>query len=465
MIKNENATSHNSGRKVISICVAAAIVFSSGLAWKLHSESAGAARKIGETKSTSLASVETITSIPTPSRESASDKQIALWAEKARKFPQDDRAWANLGDAFMQKGRETFDISYYGHAEAAYKKCLDVNPRKAEGMVGLAWVNGGRHEFEKSTDWANKALVIDPKNSEACGLLGDADVEMGSYDDAFVQYQKMLDLRPDISSYSRGAHALQLSGDTRKASWLMAKAIHSGGAYSENSSWCRAQLALIHFSEGAYLPAEQELTEGLKHTPISYPLLAAMGRVKTAQKDYKAGIEYYKKAIAIAPQLDSVIALGDVYTVTGQKEEAEKQYSLVESIHQLYKANGVRGDMQVAQFYADHDRNLPEALRLAQEEYKTRKNVYAADTLAWCCYKNGKIPEAKQYIDAALARKTPEAIFLFHKGMIYAKAGDSSTAKLSLYQAMSLNAHFHPIYEKEAISMNQELGSHPTSKP
>ena len=81
-------------------------------------------------------------------------------------------------------------------------------------MIGLSWLNGGRHEFEKSVEWANKALAIDDKSNEAFGLVGDADVEMGKYDEAFVQYQKMLDIHPDLASYSRGAHMMQLTGDS-----------------------------------------------------------------------------------------------------------------------------------------------------------------------------------------------------------------------------------------------------------
>jgi len=84
------------------------------------------------------------------------------------------------------------------------------------------------------------------------------------------------------------------------------------------------------------------------------------------------------------------VALGDLDTLQGQTEEAATQYALVDFIRKLSKANGVIGDLQMAQFLADHDRDLEEALRLAEAEYKTRPTVYGADTLAWCYYKSGK---------------------------------------------------------------------------
>ena len=392
---------------------------------------------------------------------SATDNEVSKAAADAAKRPASEDAWIRLADALMQKGRETADVAYCNRAEGAYKKALKINPKLVQGMIGMAWVNGVRHQFEVSIDWAGKALAIDPQCVAAFGFIGDAAVEMGNYAQAYAQYQKMLDLRPDLSSYGRSAHLLQVMGDTRRASWLMVKAIQAGSPYGENTAWCRSQLALMLFSQGAYVPAEQVLAEGLKRTPNDYRVLAAMGKVKAAEKDYPAAIEYYRKSIEIAPQQDVVAALGDLYTLAGKPEEANEQYALVESIARLNKANGVTGDMLTAKFYADHDRNLPEALRMAEEEYKTRKNVYVADTLAWCDYKNGRTEEAEKYIRIALSHGTPEAAFHFHKAMIYAKAGDRSIAQLALYQALSINPNFDVLQTPLAMKAIQELGAQP----
>ena len=395
----------------------------------------------------------------------ASDLEVTKAAADAAKRPESEDAWVRLGDAFMQKVRETADAGYYARAEGAYRKALARNPKCADALAGMAWVNGGRHEFEASIEWARKVLAVDSKYTAAYGLIGDADVEMGDYDDAYEQYQKMLDLHPDLSSYGRSGHLLQVMGDTRKASWFMGKAIKAGSPYAENTAWCRSQLALILFAEGAYVPAEQVLEEGLRKLPNDYRMLAAMGKVKAARKDYAAAIDNYKKAVAIAPLQDVVAALGDLYQLTGQAEEASRQYALVETIAKLNKANGVRGDGLTAKFYADHDRNLEEALRMAQEEYKTRKNVYAADTLAWCYYKNGQLNEARKYISTALRHKTPEALFYFHKGMIYAKAGDQRVARNALYQALSISPDFDPVQAKIAMQAVDDLGLQAVATP
>jgi tetratricopeptide (TPR) repeat protein len=401
--------------------------------------------------------------LPAQPARPTSDGEIDKASEAARTHPT-EAAWSRLGDAFMQKARETMDLSYYGRAEASYRKSLAINANYANALVGIAWVMSGRHEFEQSIEWANKALKTEPNRADAYGLLGDAATEMGDYDSAFEHYQKMLDLKPDIASYSRAAHLLFITGGFKKATLLMSKAIGAGGAYSENKAWCIAQMALLDFAQGAYVPAEQMLTEGLKETPHNYHLLAAMGKVKAGLRDFPSAIAYYQRAQDIVPQHEVVVALGDLYTIEGRTEDANRQYALVDVIRKLNRANGVRGDMQLAQFLADHDKDLEEALRLAEAEYRARPTVYGADTLAWCYYKNGRIPEARKYSSKALSQNTPEAMFLYHRGLILAKAGDSGEARKVLYQALSQNPYFEPRGALVAMKMVQELGSVPVGE-
>src|SRR5262245_54099823 len=157
--------------------------------------------------------------IPQAGGESAADRAIARWARRLRLRPGDDGAWAELGDALMQKARETADASYYGHAERVYRRALALDARNVSATAGLSWVFGCRHEFERSVEWASKAVGLDPRCHAAHGLLGDAAMEKGNYDAALEHYQTMLDVRPDVSSYSRGAQLLFVTGDVRKATW------------------------------------------------------------------------------------------------------------------------------------------------------------------------------------------------------------------------------------------------------
>ena len=187
---------------------------------------------------------EILALLPEPDTTSPSGKVMAAATAQVRKAPENAVGWVTLGDLLAQRQRDSADPKFYDFAEMAYGHALLLQPRSSGAMSGMAWVTGGRHVFDESTRWAEKAIEVDPGNAAAVGILGDAEVELGDYDQAFEHYQTMMDLRPDLSSWSRGAHLLWLTGDKTNAIWLMERAIKAGAPFAENTAWCRAKLAM-----------------------------------------------------------------------------------------------------------------------------------------------------------------------------------------------------------------------------
>ncbi|MBC8101181.1 MAG: tetratricopeptide repeat protein [Cytophagales bacterium] len=244
----------------------------------------------------------------------------------------------------------------------------------------------------------------------------------------------------------------------------MTKAIKAGGAYNENAAWCNAKLAEMLLSEGAVLPAENILKDAAKVAPNDYHILAAMGRVKTALGKYPEAITLYQKAVAVAPEHTGLVALGDLYRATGQKAKAEETYGLVEKLHEEHKKYGSADELYMARFFAEHDRQLPRALAIA-EMHKDAKNAVAADTVAWCYYKSNKLPEAKAAITRALTAAEPDAPALYHAGMIAARLGTRPAAQKYLYQAMSRDPHFSLLDAPIAAETLKTLGSSRPTTP
>lgn len=442
-------------QKFVIAVAAMAVLGGGGVAWMAHArQGAGQASASVQTQPQDL-----LQAIPVPTGNTHTDQAIAKGRARAQQKPDDFHGWNWLGDALMQKVRETGDLSGYGLAERCYERALTIDPESTDALVGMAWVTSDRHEFDKSLEWAHKALKITPQDAAAYGLIGDAEVEQGDYDAAFKDYQKMLDLRPDISSYSRGAHLLWMAGNMRKASWLMTQAIKAGGPYSENAAWCRAQLATMLFQQGALLSAEQVIDEALKQTPNNRHCLLVKGKLQTARGKYTDAIATYRLALAIANEHGPHAALYDLYMQIGDKASADKEAEEIERLHTANHANGVHDHMQMALFYADHDRNLPDALRLA-EAHRSSQNVNDADILAWCYYKNNRLAEAKEAITRALRLHSPDSRILFHAGMIYSRLNDRPEAQKYLYQALSLNQHFDLRDSLTATEMLRTLPSH-----
>lgn len=399
---------------------------------------------------------EILDSIPDPGSDSASAREIVRWREASRQQQSNATNWVNLGDALMQRSRELVDPHFGDYAELAYNEALRRDAKKASAMTGMSWVTGVRHQFDKSIEWAEKAIALTPQDPAPYGLIGDAQVENGDYDAAFQSYQKMLDIRPDMSSYSRGAHLLFLTGDTRKAIWLMNKAVQAGGPYGENTAWCRAQLAEMLWNTGALVPAEIVMKDALKNHLKNYHLLVMTGRLKESRGDVKGAIDCYERAIAVSPQHTALVALGDLYLTSGRQEEAERTYKKVELAHQHHQTHGNHDEYYMARFFADHDRQLDRAQTIVQS--REPKSMVDMDTAAWVHFKAGNLAEAKKWIEAALKKGAPDAARHYHAGLIFAASKDRVAAQKHLYQALSMNSRFDAIHAERAAAALKELG-------
>ncbi len=407
-----------------------------------------------------LTANQILAGIPAPGEKSAASRAVGTVLAKVRAKEQDAALWVDLGDALAQLLRDTADESLYDHAAAAYQFALRLQPSSVDAMIGLAWVSGGRHLFAESREWANRALTIDAGNAAANGILGDADVELGDYDSAYQHYQEMMNRKPDLSSWSRGAHLLELTGDVKKGMWLMEKAIKAGAPFAENTAWCRAGLALMLFNQGAYPSAAEVLAPPLKAGSKNTHVLLAAGRIAAAREDFPAAESYFRTVLEARPNHDALVALGDLCAVAGKHEGAEIYYAQVEALEKAQFSRAGHSHMAMAKFYADHDRNLIEALRMAEARKLTR-NVHEADTLAWVYYKNGDQPRAIEAIKRALGQKTQDAEIHFHAGMIAAKFGDRVSAQNHLQQALNLNPHFSILQAPVAVATLAQLGRSP----
>ncbi|MDQ3200048.1 MAG: tetratricopeptide repeat protein [Verrucomicrobiota bacterium] len=263
----------------------------------------------------------------------------------------------------------------------------------------------------------------------------------------------MMDLRPDLSSWSRGSYLPM---------WLMEKAIKAGGPYAENTAWCPAKLAVMLFQDGAYEPAAQILAPVSASGTTNTHVLLAAGRIAAARGDFPAAIEFYQKILTVGPNHEALAGLGDIYAAQGEKEKAEEYYKKVEALHAAHLATGVHDHMLMAKFYADHDRNLIEALRLA-EQRKLTKNVLEADVLAWVYFKNGDLPQAQEAMQRALRQQTPDAETHYHAGMIAAAAGERGKAQKELGRALSINPKFSLLQSPLAAKALEEIGGRATS--
>jgi tetratricopeptide (TPR) repeat protein len=392
------------------------------------------------------------------SRAGAStDQRVANLQEHLRAAPRDWQAYSQLGMAYLQKTRETGDPTFYQKAEGVLQKALSLMPEDYIAISAMGELNLARHQFRTALEWGERARRINPDRTYAYGVMADAQVELGQYEAAVETLQTMVDLRPDPSSYARISYLRELHGDTAGAIEIMQEAVAGGSPNHENTAWMRTQLANLYFNSGNLDQAEVEYRRTLGGRPGYVYALAGLGRVRFAQGRPDEAIQLLTEASQVMPLPEFLITLGDIYLATGDSEAAQRQYDLVRVIQQLYRANGVDVDLELALFEADHGGDPATIVEQARQAYERRPGIHAADVLAWALYQAGDFSAAQTYAVQALRLGTEDALKLFHAGMIAYRLGDEAQARDYLERALTINPHFSILYTDEAHHMLKEL--------
>src|SRR3954447_22759684 len=155
-----------------------------------------------------------------------------------------------LGDNFLQKVRETGDASYYARADTAYSKALRLSPNDPAAVTGAGTLALARHDFRAGLRYGLRARGLAPYSFEPLGVLVDAQVERGRYDDAARSLQRMVDLKPNLSSYARVSYFRELHGDLSGAVDAMRLAVDAGGGAPENVAYVQSLLGDLELQRG-----------------------------------------------------------------------------------------------------------------------------------------------------------------------------------------------------------------------
>src|SRR5712691_4046490 len=336
-----------------------------------------------------------------PADAAAEQETIRFLEDRVRQDPDDFIAHNRLAGIYLQRVRETGDVSYLNlAAKAAHASLATLPPEQnSGGLTALAQVEYSSHDFGASRDHALQLTRLEPNKGYPYQILGDALLELGEYDKAEAAFQKMEQLggiygltRAAIEQ--RTARLATLYGDPGGAQRHFSKALTIALALPspprETVAWCRWQLGETAFAAGDYAAAERHYRDALTTFPDYFRALASLGRVRAAQGDLAGAIQQYEHAVRIIPDPSFVAALGDLYELARRAKEAAAQYALVEKIGRLSQLNGVLYNRQLALFYADHDLKPEAAYANAAKEYSVRQDIYGADALAWTALKIGR---------------------------------------------------------------------------
>jgi tetratricopeptide (TPR) repeat protein len=389
-------------------------------------------------------------------RAGSLEGSIAALQDRLRLVPEDWQGYASLGLAYVAQARVTADPSWYPKAEGVLATSLRLHGEgNVDAVLGLGALALARHEFRHALARGRAAVDMSPQNADAFGVVGDALLELGRYEEAFEAFQTMVDTRPDLSSYARVSYARELLGDVGGAVDAMRTAFESAGSASD-AAWAAHQLGELELGRGDVEAATGWFERGLDLDPDQVANLAGLARSAWVRGDARLAIERFEEVVALRPSVDDVASLGDLYATTGRPDLAEAQYAVVEAARELARSNGVNVDLEIALFDADHG-DPGGALAAARAEWQRRKSIHVADAYAWALYANGRFQDAERLSDRALSLGTRNAMFLYHAAMIERALGRESVAIHLLNRVLALNPRFSVLHAAIAERVRSEL--------
>jgi tetratricopeptide (TPR) repeat protein len=346
------------------------------------------------------------------------DREIMRLQDQARSNSERPDTMKRLGWVFIAKARLSYDPGYYKLSEQCALCVRSKNDDDPDALLLQGHILQSLHKFKDGESIARKLVRI---RNEAFdyGLLGDVLMEQGRLKDAVGAYQKMIELRPDLQSYTRVAHMRWLKGDLDGAIEVTRMAVTSGNPSDpEPTAWAYTRLGIYELQAGDTETAMNAAEVALQFAKNYAAALILRGRILLGQGKAEEAIESLQRAADLTRLPEYEWTLADALREAGEPQAAER-------VESSLARDGARNDPRTFSLYlATRRQQVGQALKLAQDELDTRADVFTMDALAWALNANGRVTEAREYSKKALSEGTRDARLFYHSGRIALSAGD-----------------------------------------
>ena len=392
------------GGRTVSIAVVTLVIMGGVLAWT-HLSDTPAHRLYGTDTHSGAASTT----------RAALDDTIERMRRRVTADPGDGEAAVLLADALMRSARVQSDAALPLEAERVLKTTLQHGRDYAARRM-LAAVYLAQHRFADALDVAKEAQAERPQDGWNYATAGDALLELGRYDEAFDMFDRAIARRPDAGVYARIAYAKELQGDLGGALAVMKMAAEATAPQDvEATAWVRTQLGLLHLQRRELDEARRQFAHAEFLFPgHPYPLTGQV-RLAVERGDYDRALRILER---LPETPESVAMHGDLLAALGQSARAEAMYVESERLERAGWKSEQPQPGALARFLAARDRDVAEAVRLAERAAAERQDVHTMDALAWAYFKAGRTADASLAIGRALRTGTLDAHIRCHAAVI-----------------------------------------------
>jgi tetratricopeptide (TPR) repeat protein len=363
-----------------------------------------------------------------PTSPDGLQRRIAETEARLREQPHDAGAAVLLADALLRRARATVDSRAAGRARDVLKAVLQEHPGQYDALRMVGAIDLSLHRFRDALDEARRARDLRPDEAWNYGVMGDALIELGDYDEAFQAFDTMAARRPGAGAYARVAYARELQGNLEGALQAMQLAASATpSADVEAQAWYASQLGELNLKLGKLDEARREYRRAA-FVFSNYPhAMLGQGKVLIAAGDADGALSIYLGQLERTPTLDLAARVGDLYARRGDGMQAEHYYQLAED---LAGPQTAQTEANLALFLADHDRKLADAVRIAESIARQRHDIFTDDALAWAYYKVGRLEDAYAASQRALRTGIKDERMLWRAAQIRSSLKKAASFRL-----------------------------------
>lgn len=349
-------------------------------------------------------------------------------------------------------------------------KLKEAAPDSVEASLGLARVYMAEGNEVAAMTEVDEVLARDEKNLAALlmktGILATSN-DVVNLEVAIKRLKTLLPENPE--GYFRMGRLLRAKGDAAGA----LKEYEQAYLLADDTGKAEILHDLINTQLVVDQPGQalDRLKALLREEPEHKAANGLLGIVEMARKDYKSAEVAFAKQIQINPNNAAAYAqLSSAHEQQGNKAGAvaafeqglgvlkdnlnlqmglagvhERQGNIDAAVELYEKVLTKQSDNAIAvnnlaALLADHrtdEKSLARAKELAAM-LEPVKQPALRDTLGWVHYRTGDYAKAVEVLEGVVNAAPKAAIFQYHLGMAYAKAGDKANAKATLTKALEL---------------------------
>ena len=392
---------------------------------------------------------------PAPDSLAQIDSSIATWTANLAAEPRDHISATTLATLYHARGRLTGDLGDQERALGFARDAARLAPTESGGRAIQAAVLYTLHDFSGSLAIAESLFRDDPTQLPALATMADAELELGRIAVARSHLDQLATFATGPSVDIRLARLAFLTGQLDEAVRLAVAA--RDATVADVATGGSGDLGFQEYAVGEYARqagdpalARAGFEAALAIRPTDIGALVGIARLDAFDGRTDDAIAGLQRAVAIAPQPETVALLGDLLQMSGDTAGATTQFETVRFIERLGEIQRSVFDRVLLRFEADHGGASDDLLAKARASLVARPDPTGHDAVAWALYRLGRTDEAVTEIAAAGVDGATDARLLFHRGAITLAAGDQAAGRADLEAALALGPALDPAERAEA---------------